>query len=136
MWRSARNGGLFLAPAFGLLLLANQVPTTVEELTANADLVADVTVSRLDVRVSLPDDSLSCFRALVTRRSKGASDPEITVCMTNVSEMNPPPPKLGRRYTMYLSRSPYGIYLPFSFAGFSPIKPGRHLVSPAAEKPD
>lgn len=103
-----------------LLLMANAVPTTAEELTKRAALVVDVTVAKLDADKK-PSKRTKCFDAVVTSWAKGTSEKLIRVCPNDISEWTPPTPKLGRRYRMYLLGSPSGIYRTFSYAGFERI---------------
>lgn len=102
------------------LLVANAVPTTVEELTKRADLVVDATVTNLDEGTVVADRAAApCFDARVTAWLKGSSNYSVKVCAGDISEMTPPTPHLGGHYRMYLQRSPLGIYTAFSYAGFT-----------------
>src|SRR5438270_12316098 len=101
-----------------VLLVANAVPTTVEELTKRAYLTVDATVTNLNVPTVVADGSTEiCLDAHVTVWLKGSSKDSIRVCPGDVSEMTPPTSQLGGHYRMYLEGSRLGIYGAFSSAG-------------------
>jgi hypothetical protein len=114
----------FAAPPFAALLMGVAVPTSVAELTEMADFIAEVKVSQTGIAMSLPNGAaLTCFRALVRRPLKGLGESTITVCPNHMPELDPPAPKRGGLYTLYLMRSPYGVYSAFSYAGFKLVGP-------------
>ena len=118
-----RFGTVSACMALLLLLTANAVPTSDQDLLQNADLVVDLTVDKLDASTPLPNGgTMDCFEGVVSRWIKGTSDPTIKVCPSFVSEFTPPPPKRDGHYRMYLRASKFGYYWAFSYAGFKPIK--------------
>ncbi len=114
-------GALLVLPA-GFLLQATAFPATVEEMTRMADLVVEVTVTKVDDQMTLPNGaSLNCFHAVVGKIVKGKSDNTIVVCPNHISEFDPPAPSRGGRFRMFLRKSPFGVYSPFSHVGFVAI---------------
>lgn len=93
---------------------ANLVPKlSPVALFKRADIVAIVRVTSVFTRqLAGGVEKFGCWNATTLRSRKGAIEPDIVMCLGGIAENNPPAPRVGQTYEVYLQRSPSGAWFP------------------------
>jgi len=86
-----------------------------EALFKRADIVAVVRVtSEFTGQLSGSVGPFRCWNATSVMPQKGDHDPDMVICLSGISERNPPAPHIGQMYQVYLQRSSSGALFPIT----------------------